>query len=219
MKVSKESMLLYAVSDSRWLNGRTLISVAEAALQNGATFFQLREKHLEREALVKQAKELALLCRRYGVPFVVDDDVEAALQSGADGVHVGQGDLEAGRVRELIGPDRILGVSARTVEQAVLAERCGADYVGVGSVFSTSTKLDANGIAIEEIRRIRAAVSVPLVAIGGINEQNLLSLKGSGADGVAVVSAIFASPDPGGAAKRLAALSREMVSFDSEGFQ
>ena len=145
------------------------------------------------------------------MPFVVDDDVEVAIASGADGVHVGQSDLEAGKVRELIGPDRILGVSARTVEQAVLAEERGADYLGVGSVFSTSTKLDANSIAIDEIRRIREAVSIPLVAIGGINEQNILQLKGAGVDGVAVVSALFAQPEPGEAAARLAALAREIA--------
>ena len=211
MKVSRESMLLYAVSDRQWLGDRTLVSVAEEILKNGATFFQLREKHLRGQALLEEAKALAALCRGYGVPFVVDDDVEVAIASGADGVHVGQSDLEAGKVRELIGPDRILGVSARTVEQAVLAEERGADYLGVGSVFSTSTKLDANSIAIDEIRRIREAVSIPLVAIGGISEQNILQLKGAGVDGVAVVSALFAQPEPGEAAARPAAPAREIA--------
>ena len=207
----KASMLLYAVTDRAWLGGRTLEEVTERVLQNGATFLQLREKELHGEALLNEARALKTLAGRYGVPFVVDDDVEIALASGADGVHVGQSDLKGRDVRALIGPDKILGISANTVEKAMAAQAAGADYIGVGAVFGTATKKDAQNITVEQLRAICSAVDIPVVAIGGISADNLPLLAGSGVDGVAVVSAIFAQPDPGAAAARLRALAQEVL--------
>lgn len=170
---------------------------------------QLREKDLEQDAFLEEAFAVKALCRRFGVPFLIDDDVSLALRCGADGVHVGQSDMEAGEVRARIGPDKILGVSAQTVSQALLAQEAGADYLGVGAVFSTSTKLDADTVSFDTLREICAAVDIPVVAIGGINTENLLELSGSGIAGVAVVSAIFAAPSPQAAAHRLHVLAQK----------
>ena len=216
MRYSKEdirkSMLLYAVTDRRWLKeGETLAEACQKALQNGVTFLQLREKDLAEADLEREAEALCALCARYRVPYVVNDSVEAALRSGADGVHVGQSDIKGRDIRRLIGPDRILGMTARTVEEAVAAERAGADYIGVGAVFPTGTKQDARPMTRERLRAIRAAVSIPMVAIGGIHAGNLMELAGSGVDGVAVVSAIFGAEDPGAATAELAALAKELT--------
>lgn len=203
MNCDRNSLPLYAVTDRAWLNGRTLSEVVEAALRGGATCMQLREKELERSAFLREAVELSGLCRRYHVPLIVNDDVDVALASGADGVHIGQHDAAADEVRRRIGPDRILGVSAQTVEQAVKAERDGADYLGVGAVFSTGTKPDADDVDYRTLKAICDAVSIPVVAIGGITECNLGRLAGSGIDGVAVVSAVFAAEDIESAARTL----------------
>ncbi len=216
MKFTKDeirrAMLLYAVTDRTWLRaGETLPQVTERVLQSGATFLQLREKALGRDALLAEAMALKALCVRYHVPFVVNDDVNVAIWSGADGVHVGQSDIQGRDVRALIGPDRILGISANTVETAVAAERAGADYIGVGAVFSTSTKRDAKTLSLRELREICAAVSIPVVAIGGISGDNVRQLAGSGIDGVAVVSAIYAQPDPAAATAELLARVKDAV--------
>lgn len=216
MKFTKEeirkSMLLYAITDQAWLKeGETLLPICEKVLENGATFLQIREKDLDENAFEQEAELLRGLCAKHRVPFVVNDSVEIALKCGADGVHVGQSDIKGRDIRAMIGPDKILGISAGTVEEAQAAEKAGADYIGVGAVFATGTKKDARYMSIEQLREIRAAVSIPVVAIGGINASNLLKLKGSGVDGVAVVSAIFAAEDPGKAAAELLALSRELV--------
>ena len=195
MNVSKESLLLYAITDRYWLNGRTLYSVVEEALEGGATFLQLREKNLDSEHVLEEAKELQGLCRKYGVPFIINDNVDVALAMGADGIHVGQHDMEAGDVRRLLGPDKILGVSAQTVEQAVLAEKRGADYLGVGAVFPTGSKDDAEEVSHDTVRAICEAVSIPVVAIGGISQKNVMQLSGTGICGIAVISAIFAQKD------------------------
>lgn len=195
MNVSKESLLLYAITDRYWLNGRTLYSVVEEALEGGATFLQLREKNLDSEHFLEEAKELQGLCRKYGVPFIINDNVDVALAIGADGIHVGQHDMEAGDVRRLLGPDKILGVSAQTVEQAVLAEKRGADYLGVGAVFPTGSKDDAEEVSHDTVRAICEAVSIPVVAIGGISQKNVMQLSGTGICGIAVISAIFAQKD------------------------
>ena len=195
MNCDKASLLLYAVTDRSWLHGQTLYAQAEQALQGGATFLQLREKELDEAHFKEEAVALKALCRQYGVPFVLDDNVALAIETDADGVHVGQSDMAAGKVRELIGPDKILGVSAQTVEDALLAEREGADYLGVGAVFPTGTKADANAVSYDTLREICAAVSIPVIAIGGITKDNVAKLAGSGIVGVAVVSAIFAQPD------------------------
>lgn len=211
MKVDKKSMLLYAVTDQAWLGGRSLADVVEEAIRAGVTFVQLREKDLDYDAFLTQAEKIKAITDRYKIPFVIDDNADVALACGADGVHVGQHDMTASDVRAKIGGNKILGVSAQTVEQAVLAERNGADYLGVGSVFPTSTKLDADFISFDTLKKICAAVSIPVVAIGGINRGNVLSLSGSGVDGIAVVSAIFAQKDITTAVRGLLRLSAEMT--------
>lgn len=191
MKCKKEDLLLYAVTDRHWLNGNPLYSHVEQALEGGATFVQLREKNLDYENFLQEGKELKQLCKKYNVPFVINDNVDIALEIDADGVHVGQTDMEAGNVREKIGPDKILGVSAQTVEQAILAEQRGADYLGVGAVFKTGSKDDAEDVSNETLKAICNAVKIPVIAIGGITTKNLINLKDSGICGIAVISAIF----------------------------
>ena len=208
----RASMLLYAVTDRMWLKeGERLVDVAENVLQNGATFLQIREKDLDEESFEEESEKLKALCNSYRVPFVVNDSVEIALQCGADGVHVGQSDIRGRDIRAIIGPDKILGISAGTVEQAIAAEQAGADYIGVGAVFDTSTKKITRAMGVEELRDISQSVSIPVVAIGGINAGNILQLSGSGVDGVAVVSAIFGAEDPGKATAELRELSARMV--------
>ena len=211
MKFDKKDLLLYAVTDRTWLNGDTLYHQVEEALKGGATFVQLREKKLDQEAFLAEAREIQKLCRSYDVPFVINDNVEIAREIGADGVHVGQSDMEAGAVREKLGPDKIIGVSAQTVEQALLAEKHGASYLGVGAVFHTGSKADATEVSHERLKDICEAVQIPVIAIGGITEENMAELKGSGICGVAVISAIFAQKDIRGAAKRLRARVEETV--------
>lgn len=195
MKVDKKSMLLYVVTDRTWLGENSLSSQVEEIIKAGATFIQLREKNLSFEQFVAEAEEIKRITDKYRVPFVINDDIQVALKVNADGVHVGQSDMRAQDVRKLIGPDKILGVSAQRVEQAVEAEKNGADYLGVGAVFNTSTKLDADSVSYETLQEICNSVSIPVVAIGGINKNNVPRLQGSGIDGVAVVSAIFAQND------------------------
>ena len=207
----KKDLLLYAVTDRTWLGDETLYQQVEKTLKGGATFIQLREKHLDDTAFLEEAVELKELCRRYHVPFVINDNVEIALKMGADGVHVGQSDMEAGNVREKLGPDKIIGVSAQTVEQAVLAEQRGADYLGVGAVFPTGSKDDADDVSHETLKAICEAVSIPVIAIGGISRNNVMELAGSGICGIAVISAIFAQPDIEAATKELRTLTEEMV--------
>lgn len=213
MKVSKESLLLYAITDRSWLHGRTLASQVEEALEGGATFLQLREKNLDDAHFLEEARELQALCREHGVPFIVNDNVDVALAMGADGIHVGQHDMEAGDVRKLLGPDKILGVSAQTVDQAILAEQRGADYLGVGAVFPTGSKDDADDVSFEELKAICEAVSIPVVAIGGISLLNVKELAGSGICGIAVISAIFAQNDIKMAAQQLRKETEEMLSM------
>lgn len=211
MKCAEQDLLLYAVTDRHWLNGRSLRDVVEESLRGGVTMLQLREKSLAEPAFLAEARELQTLCRDYHVPFIVNDNVDIALAMDADGVHVGQSDIVGKDVRAMIGPDKILGISANTVETAVAAQAAGADYIGVGAVFPTSTKKDAKSLSREEMRAICEAVDIPVVAIGGINAGNLPQLAGSGVDGVAVVSAIFAQPDPGAATRHLLELAGTMV--------
>ena len=199
----KEDLLLYAVTDRSWLNGETLHAQVEKALKGGVTFVQLREKALDEQAFLEEAKEIQKLCAKYHVPFVINDNVEIAAQIGADGVHVGQSDMEAGDVREKLGPDRIIGVSAQTVEQAVRAQERGADYLGVGAAFPTGSKADAVEVSHETVRAITEAVDIPVIAIGGITKDNVSELSGTGICGIAVISAIFAQEDIEGAARVL----------------
>lgn len=210
MKLDKQAMLLYAVTDRTWLGGETLIEQVEETLKGGATFIQLREKDLAFEDFVKEAKAIKKLTDAYQVPFVINDNVEVALAVDADGVHVGQDDMDAGELRKRIGK-KIIGVSADTVELALKAEADGADYIGVGAVYSTATKTDADVVDFETIAEICQSVAIPVVAIGGLNETNILALKGTGVDGVALVSAIFAKEDIVKATRELKQLSEEMT--------
>ena len=184
----KKAMCLYAVSDSMWLNGRTLPEVIRESLEGGATFMQIREKNLPYDEFLALAKEVKKVTDEFRVPYVVNDEVEIAKAIDADGVHIGQSDKALVEARKILGPDKIIGVSAQTVEQAVEAQKNGADYLGVGSIFTTSTKLDADDVSLETLRAICDAVSIPVVAIGGIKEDNILDLKGTHVDGVAIVS-------------------------------
>ena len=208
----RKGMLLYAVTDQSWLKeGQTLLSVCEDVLSSGATFLQIREKDLDANSFEVEAAKLKELCARYKVPYVVNDSVEIALAIDADGVHVGQSDIKGRDIRRIIGSDKILGISAGTAQEAIAAENAGADYIGVGAVFGTSTKKNARNLTVEKLKEISSAVSIPVVAIGGINGNNLMELSGSGVDGVAVVSAIFAAEDPGKATAELLVLARKMV--------
>lgn len=211
MKCDKKHMLLYAVTDRAWTGEQTLYRQVEAALKGGVTCVQLREKAMDDAAFLREAREIHALCRQYGVPFIVNDRVEIAIACGAEGVHVGQDDMAAGDVRRLAGEGMILGVSVHTVEEALEAIQNGADYLGLGAVFPTSTKTDVEQMANETVRAICDVVDVPVVAIGGINRKNMRKLSGSGVDGVALVSAIFSETDIEAACRDLRKLSEEMV--------
>ncbi len=211
MRIDKHSLKLYAVTDRKWLKGSSLEEEVEKAVRAGVTIVQLREKHMEFYELVSLAKKIGAVVHRYNVPLIINDDIEAALASGADGVHIGQEDICASEARQKIGSSMILGVSARSAETALEAERCGADYIGAGAVFSTSTKEDAGKISFCELKRICDSVSIPVVAIGGITEENIMELSGSGIAGAAVVSAIFAKDDVAASASRLLALTEKML--------
>lgn len=211
MKCDKDNLLLYAVTDRSWLNGQTLYEQVEQALEGGATFVQLREKELDEEHFLEEAREIKELCRKYNVPFVINDNVDIALAMDADGVHVGQSDMEAGDVRAKLGPDKIIGVSAQTVEQALLAQSRGADYLGVGAVFPTGSKADASEVSHETLRKICEAVDIPVIAIGGIGKGNVKELSGSGICGIAVISAIFAQKDIKAATEELKDAVRKTV--------
>ena len=212
MKLDPRQMRLYAVTDRAWAADEdALMAQIEAAIDGGASIVQLREKHLDGAAFLAEAERFVALCRRKGAVSIINDSVEIAAKTGADGVHVGQEDLRAGEARRLLGPDKLIGVSAHTVEEALAAQAAGADYLGVGAAFVTGTKTDAKPISRETIRAITAAVDIPVVAIGGVTRENLPELKGCGLDGVAVVSALFAQSDVRAAARELLALAEEMA--------
>ena len=212
MKLNGSQLRLYAVTDRAWAADEdALMDQIAAAIDGGAGIVQLREKHLDHDAFLKEAKRFVALCREKGAVSIINDDVDIALAADADGVHVGQEDLAAGRAREVLGPDKIVGVSAHNVDEALAAQAAGADYLGVGAAFSTGTKTDAKPITRETIRAVTAAVDIPAVAIGGITRENLPQLSGCGLAGVAVVSALFAQPDVKAAARELLALSEEMA--------
>lgn len=220
MKCAKKDLLLYAVTDRRWLaDGETLYQAVEQAIDGGVTFVQLREKGLAKDLFLEEAREIKKLCNARKIPFVINDSVDIALAMDADGVHVGQSDMEAGDVREKLGPDKIIGVSAQTVEQAKLAEAHGADYLGVGAVFATGSKDDAVEVGPQTLRDICQAVSIPVIAIGGISKENVSQLTGSGICGIAVISAIFAQKDVKAASKELHDLTAEMAAAPAEALQ
>lgn len=195
MKCGKKELQLYAITDRHWLNGRSLYEVVKESLDGGVTFLQLREKQLDEDHFLEEAKKLQGLCSEYNVPFIINDNVEIALAINADGVHIGQSDMEMKEAREKLGPDKIIGVSAHTKEEALLAQAQGADYLGVGAVFPTSSKDDAESVSYETLKEICDVVSIPVVAIGGITKDNLHQLSGSGISGISVISAIYAQSD------------------------
>lgn len=214
MNCNRNDLILYAVTDRSWIGERTLWEDVESALKGGTSFIQLREKELGEEALREEALVIQKLCAKYRVPFLLNDNVRLAHEIDADGVHVGQKDMDAASAREILGPDKIIGVSVRTVEQAVAAQEKGADYLGVGAVFPTGSKSDAVEVDHEVVRQICDAVDIPVIAIGGINRDNVLQLKGTGVCGIAVISAIFAQKDIEAAARELKMLAGEMISDD-----
>ena len=216
MRYSKEqirkAMLLYAVTDRSWLKeNETLLDVVKEVVKNGATFLQIREKDLNGADFEAEAKTLQDICREHQVPYVVNDNVEIAMKIHADGVHVGQSDIKGRDIRAMIGSDKILGISAGTVEEAVAAEQAGADYIGLGAIFGTSTKKNARNITMDRLNEIVEAVEIPVVAIGGINATKISELAGSKVDGVAVVSAIFAAEHPGEATKELLLKAKAVI--------
>ena len=211
MNCDRNDLVLYAVTDRSWLGDSSLYDQVESEIEGGATFIQLREKNLDEADFLSEAKEIQKLCREYKVPFVINDNVEIAAQIDADGVHVGQSDMEAGDVRKRLGPDKIIGVSAQTVEQALKAQEHGADYLGVGAVFPTGSKADATEVSHQTLKEICEAVDIPVIAIGGITKENVSELKESGICGIAVISAIFAQKDIRKAATELKQRVREIV--------
>lgn len=211
MKFDKKALLLYAVTDRTWLNGKTLAEQVEQSLRGGVTMVQLREKELDREHMRSEGLELKKICRRYGVPLLINDDVQLAWEINAAGVHVGQEDMEAARAREILGPDKIVGVSAHTVEEALAAQEAGADYLGLGAAFPTGTKTDVDVMSEEVMREICERVNIPCVAIGGIGPDTVLKLTGRGLAGISVVSAIYAQDDIQSASAELRALAERMT--------
>ena len=211
MKCKEEYMRLYAVTDRMWTGKQTLMEQVEDALKGGATCVQLREKELDEESFLQEAYEMKALCEKYGVPFFINDNVEIAIKCKADGIHVGQDDMEASNVRALVGEEMMIGVSVNCVEQALAAVQAGADCLGVGAMFSTATKLDADSVSFETLKEICNAVDIPVVAIGGISKENMMQLKGTDVDGVALVSAIFGAENIEEECKELRLLSEAMV--------
>lgn len=212
MKCSKDTMLLYAVTNSKLISKQPLIEQVESALKGGVTCVQLREKELDEESFLAEAIEMKELCEKYGVPLIINDNVDIAIKSGASGIHVGQSDMEVSKVRKLVGDNMIIGVSAHTVEEAKIAEAGGADYLGVGAIYKTTTKQDATYVSLNELKKICDSVKIPVVAIGGIDKNTISKLSGTGVDGVAMVSAIFASDDIEQECRKLLRLSKDMVS-------
>lgn len=210
MNCSRKMMRLYAVTDRSWLNGQTLYEQVEQALKGGVTLVQLREKGLGAEQFLQEARQIQQLCRRFGVPLIINDSIEVALAVDADGVHLGQDDANAAQARQLLGKDKIIGVSAHNVQEALQAVQDGADYLGSGAVFGSGTKTNVSTLPMQTLREICSAVPIPVVAIGGITEQNLQQLSGSGIAGAAVVSAIFAQENIEEAAIRLRGLLSQM---------
>lgn len=211
MKIKPEILRVYGVTDASWTGRFTLLEQVEQALKGGVTCIQFRDKQLENNAFLREAKKMKVLCEKYHVPLIINDHVDIAVRCGAEGVHVGQKDMEAKEVRKLVGEKMIIGVSARTVEQAIQAEQAGADYLGVGAVFGTSTKMDAEKISLERLKEICQAVTIPVVAIGGVQKDNFPELAGTGVAGAALVSAIFSAQDIEEECRNLRNISEQIV--------
>lgn len=208
----RNAMKLYAVTDRAWTGRQTLYEQIEAALRGGITCLQLREKNLDEDSIIKEAMEIKELCRSYNVPLIINDSPHIAVKAGADGVHIGQKDMSLSDAREITGPGMIIGVTAATPELAVKAEKEGADYIGSGAVFGSTTKNDARPLSHDVLRKICSSVSIPVAAIGGINRDNMLQLSGTGISGVALVSAVFAAENIEAECRLLKELSGRIVS-------
>lgn len=211
MKLKENSMMLYAITDRTWLGEKSLPQVVEEAILGGATFIQLREKNLSYDQFLKAAIEVKAVTDKYNVPFVINDNVDIAVEVGADGAHIGQSDEEIRVARAKLGTNKILGLSAGTLEEAIKAEKNGADYLGVGAVFDTSTKLDARTVSFEDLKKICDTVKIPVVAIGGISKDNVFELRGTGIAGISVVSAIFSQDNVKKAAEELLNLTKQII--------
>lgn len=211
MTVDKKDMLLYAITDRTWLNGDKLCNAVEKALKGGVTFIQLREKTLDYDEFLSEAIEINKLCKKYNVPFIINDNVDIAAKSGADGVHIGQDDITIKEARKILGDNKIIGVSAHNVSEALKAQNDGASYIGSGAVFTTSSKNNVSALSMDTLRKITASVDIPVVAIGGISRDNAIKLKGSGIDGIAVISAIFAQNDIENSAAELRKIADHIV--------
>ena len=211
MKVNKESMLVYAITDRHWTGEKTLEQQVDEVLKNGATFLQIREKNMPHDELVKEAVLIKEIAKKYNVPVVIDDDIYAVIESGVDGVHIGQKDMDYIEARKLLGDDKIIGMTAPSVELAKKAEKLGADYIGAGAVFNTSTKKDTKPLELSTLREICSSISIPVVAIGGIDHSYVRKLKGTDIDGVAVISALFGADDPGEATRELVSIMKDVV--------
>ena len=210
MKISADKLRLYAVTDSAWLNGRSLAEVVREAIEGGATVVQYREKNKGYDDMLKDAREVCAVCREYGVPFIMNDSVEIAMAVDADGVHLGLDDGDLKAARELLGEGKIIGASTHNVQEALSAQAQGADYLGCGAVFGSTTKTDISSITPEILAQVTSAVQIPVVAIGGINRDNISKLNGCSLAGAAVVSAIFAQKDIRAAAKEMRALAEKL---------
>lgn len=212
MKLDNKALMLYAITDRTWLiNGKALSEAVEEAILGGATFIQLREKNLNYDEFLNAAIEIKTVTDKYNIPFVINDNVDIACVVNADGVHIGQSDEEIKIAREKLGFDKIIGLSAKTVKEAIQAEKNGADYIGVGAIYNTSTKLDADNVSFETLKEICKSVSIPVVAIGGISKDNVLELTGTGISGISVISAIFAQDNIKSAASELLELTKQIV--------
>ncbi len=211
MKLQKKDMLLYAVTDRSWLNGKSLYEEVHEAIMGGATMIQLREKNLDEESFLAEAKQIKELCARYHIPLIINDNIDIALKINADGVHVGQDDINVQNARKILGPNKIIGVSAHNVSEAVAAVDAGADYLGTGAVFPTGSKKDVTTLEKRVLKEICETVDVPVTAIGGINEKNIIRLTGTGISGVAVISAIFAADNITKKTQELKELAQKVV--------
>ncbi len=211
MKLNKESMLVYAITDRHWTGTQTLEQQVDDVLKNGATFLQIREKNMPHDELVKEAICIKEIAAKYNVPVVIDDDIYAVIEAGVDGVHIGQNDMDYVEARKLLGDDKIIGMTAPSVTLAKKAEELGADYIGAGAVFSTNTKKDTKPLELSTLKEICNSVSIPVVAIGGIDHSNVRELKGTDIDGVAVISALFGASDPGEATRELVSIMKDVI--------
>lgn len=211
MKLNKESMLVYAITDRHWTGTQTLEQQVDDVLKNGATFLQIREKNMPHDELVKEAICIKEIAAKYNVPVVIDDDIYAVMEAGVDGIHIGQNDMDYVEARKLLGDNKIIGMTAPSVTLAKKAEELGADYIGAGAVFNTSTKKDTKPLELSTLKEICNSVSIPVVAIGGIDHSNVRKLKGTDIDGVAVISALFGASDPGEATRELVSIMKDII--------